>query len=79
MRAMTPTISQPNVPAAGVAQTIRAAGKTGVLAAFETLMAWQARSAERRRMLEMSADALRDAGLTRGDALRAARKPFWRA
>lgn len=37
------------------------------------------RRAQRRELLELDDRLLRDVGLSREDAIRAGRKPFWRA
>lgn len=79
MSTITSTISQPNVSTQAVAKDIQDAGKMGVLAVFKTLMTWQIRYVERRRMLDLSDHALRDMGLSRSDLRRAGQKPFWRA
>ena len=50
----------------------------GFLALVNTLMAWQEREIERRRLADMSDAGLKDIGMSRGEALREARKPFWR-
>ena len=42
------------------------------------LMRWYARIEERRHLLEMSDEILRDAGLSRDQVRREATKPFWR-
>lgn len=40
---------------------------------------WAARHRQRRELRELDERLLRDIGLTRGEALREAAKPFWRA
>ena len=49
------------------------------LAALETLLLWQQRSSERRRLREMDDRLLKDMGLSRADAEREGSLPFWRA
>lgn len=46
--------------------------------AFETLLVWQERAVERRRLFDLDQRMLRDIGLTRAEAEREAAKPFWR-
>jgi uncharacterized protein YjiS (DUF1127 family) len=41
--------------------------------------AWRHRHVTRRQLRELNDCALQDIGLTRSEALREARKPFWRA
>ena len=40
---------------------------------------WRRRSRDRQRLMMMSAQELKDLGITRYDAYYEARKPFWRA
>lgn len=47
---------------------------TGIL---ETLLRWQDLSMQRRRLLELDAYMLKDIGISRADAVREARRPFW--
>jgi uncharacterized protein YjiS (DUF1127 family) len=44
-----------------------------------TIRLWRRRAQESRDLLGMPDRMLRDMGITRSDAWRAARKPFWRA
>jgi uncharacterized protein YjiS (DUF1127 family) len=48
-------------------------------AALRALYVWQDRAAQRRRLAVMDDRMLDDIGVNRGDAMREARKPFWRA
>jgi uncharacterized protein YjiS (DUF1127 family) len=43
------------------------------------MLIWRARASQRRALAELDDRWLRDVGLTRGDAQREVRKPFWRA
>ena len=43
------------------------------------LLVWEQRLKDRDTLEGMSQDRLRDIGLTRGQAMREARKPFWQA
>ncbi len=45
---------------------------------FETVVAWQNRSAERSHLRQLDSRLLADIGMTRADAERESRKPFWR-
>ena len=49
------------------------------LVALETLLVWQERVSERRRLREMDDHMLKDMGLSRADAEREGTVPFWRA
>ncbi len=52
----------------------------GLLARFgATLKTWQDRYAMRAHLAEMPEHLLQDMGISRGDALIEARKPFWQA
>jgi uncharacterized protein YjiS (DUF1127 family) len=44
-----------------------------------TLNRWLERRRQRRALLELSDDLLKDIGASRADAWREATKPFWRA
>ncbi len=44
-----------------------------------TLQAWQERGRQRHHLANLEDFVLQDMGLSRADALREARKPFWRA
>ena len=46
---------------------------------LETLGLWLARQRQRRRLAELTRAELEDIGISRGEALAEARKPFWRA
>ncbi|MGQ0677879.1 MAG: DUF1127 domain-containing protein [Rhodospirillales bacterium] len=45
---------------------------------LDTLLAWQNRATERRRLFELSDHELADMGLDRATAIGEADKPFWR-
>ncbi len=49
-----------------------------VSAGWTTLEMWQDRANQRHRLLEMDDRMLRDVGLSRADAEREGRKPFWK-
>ena len=48
------------------------------LRAIRILAVWIARAQQRRRLAALSDRSLKDIGITRCDALREIRKPFWR-
>lgn len=45
---------------------------------IETLLLWQTRAMQRRRLQELDDRLLRDVGLSRADVEHEAAKPFWR-
>ncbi|MCG6966669.1 MAG: DUF1127 domain-containing protein [Chromatiaceae bacterium] len=47
--------------------------------AVQLIRAWQQRATQRRQLACLSEPQLRDIGISRGEALREAAKPFWRA
>ena len=49
-----------------------------ISSAVDVLHAWRRRARQRRRLMEMPDDALKDIGINRVDAYREFRKPFWR-
>ena len=46
---------------------------------YATMVAWQQRYELRQHLLEMDDRLLDDIGFSRADAIREARKPFWKA
>jgi uncharacterized protein YjiS (DUF1127 family) len=48
-------------------------------AVFGTLLTWQVRANQRRRLAEMEFHRLADMGISPAEAWREAAKPFWRA
>lgn len=50
-----------------------------MVAMFDTLLEWRERGDQRRRLRSLGERTLRDLGLSRSDAEREGRKPFWRA
>lgn len=65
------------VPQAGFGRRWRAQLAQIAVAAFEMLLGWQARAAERTRLASMDDRMLRDIGLSRADIARESAKPFW--
>ncbi|NVJ91122.1 MAG: DUF1127 domain-containing protein [Methylocystaceae bacterium] len=53
--------------------------KTDVLQLLKLLVTWQERSRQRRHMLSLSNETLKDVGLSRADIEGEAQKPFWQA
>lgn len=51
----------------------------GPEAFFALLLCWQARAAERRRLLQLDDRLLSDIGVSHAEARAEAAKPFWRA
>ncbi len=52
---------------------------TAAAKVWRTLLTWQRRANERTRLAEMGDRAYKDMGITRADAWRETRKPFWSA
>ena len=48
-------------------------------AALDVVLVWQERARERQQLSMLDSWMLKDIGLSRADAEREARKPFWRA
>lgn len=59
------------------ADTVLAAMGRALAGIVETLARWQEVSIQRRRLLELDAHMLKDIGISRADAVREARRPFW--
>lgn len=53
--------------------------KADVLQLVKLFIIWQERSRQRRHMLNLSDEALKDVGLSRADIEGEAQKPFWKA
>lgn len=45
----------------------------------EVLQLWHRRKRQRRKLMQMPDDILKDIGISRVDAYQESRKPFWRA
>lgn len=52
--------------------------KGGVASLVQRLVAWHDRARQRRALLQLSDQMLRDIGISRADVLCEAAKPFWR-
>jgi len=52
---------------------------TAAARVWQTLLTWQRRASERTHLAEMDDRAYKDMGITRADAWRETRKPFWSA
>ena len=50
-----------------------------VVAALKVMLVWRERARQRRALTSLDDHLLRDVGLSRAEAVREARKPFWRA
>jgi uncharacterized protein YjiS (DUF1127 family) len=50
-----------------------------MVAIFDTLLEWQSRSEQRRRLRSCGERTLKDLGLSRCDVEAEGRKPFWQA
>ena len=71
-----------HIAASPEAEHVSRRAAVGLARAIRAFFSWCARCydrAEQRRALrELDAEQLRDVGLTRGEALREADKPFWK-
>jgi uncharacterized protein YjiS (DUF1127 family) len=74
MRDTSQTVYRDN---AQTGRTVLAAIGRALAGIFETLVRWQEVSIQRRRLLELDAHMLKDIGISRADAVREARRPFW--
>lgn len=59
-------------------QVSRKSAGRGLVPILEALLAWHDRARQRRTLMELSDDMLRDIGISRAEALGEAQKPFWR-
>ena len=78
INAATPPRPGMSAPAA---TSLRAAARwvLAVLSAvFEILMTWHEKARQRRQLLALSDDMLKDIGISRADANYEGSKPFWR-
>lgn len=76
----TATPPRPGMPApAATSLRIAARSVLAVLSAvFEILMNWHEKARQRRQLLALSDDMLKDIGISRADASYEGSKPFWR-
>jgi uncharacterized protein YjiS (DUF1127 family) len=58
---------------------LRSALRRRLVRIGEALLAWHDRARERRALVELSEDMLRDIGVSRADAYHEAARPFWRS
>ena len=58
---------------------LRSAVRRGLARLGQRLLAWHDRARERRELMELSDDMLRDLGIPRDEARRQAARPFWRS
>ena len=61
-------------------QAVRVSGgrlQLPVVSFFNTLLLWQERASQRRRLAELDGHMLKDLGISRGEAQAEAAKPFW--
>jgi uncharacterized protein YjiS (DUF1127 family) len=58
---------------------LRSAVRRGLARLGQRLLAWHDRARERRDLMELSDDMLRDLGIPRDEARRQAARPFWRS
>lgn len=54
-------------------------GRRWLTRASDVVLSWHERGRQRRQLITLSDDALRDIGITRSEALGEALKPVWRA
>ena len=57
---------------------LRSAVRRGLTRVAEAFLAWHDRARERRALMQLSDDVLRDIGISRAEAQGEAAKPFWR-
>jgi uncharacterized protein YjiS (DUF1127 family) len=74
MRDTSQTVYRDN---AQTGDTVLAAIGRALVGILETLVRWQEVSIQRRRLLELDAHMLKDIGISRADAVREAKRPFW--
>lgn len=76
------TIALNHISVVGSAGRSFAAAVHGVIrvlvSGWMTLELWRERAQQRRRLMELDDRLLRDIGLSRADAEREGRKPFWK-
>lgn len=77
MRDISRTIYRDDGQIGGAASSLVAATRGLLIGMVETLLRWQELSSQRRRLLELDAHMLKDIGISRADAVREAKRPFW--
>lgn len=71
------TTYRDDVQTEGAASSLLAATWGALAGMVEALLRWQELSMQRRRLLELDAHMLKDMGISRADAVREAKRPFW--
>lgn len=77
MRDTSRTTYRDDVQTGGAASSLLAATRRLLIGVVETLLRWQELSMQRRRLLELDVHMLKDIGISRADAVREAKRPFW--
>jgi uncharacterized protein YjiS (DUF1127 family) len=72
------TLQQHRIETLRVVDGIAAWLSRGTRILFETLVTWQRRAQERRRLATLDPRLLRDMGISEAEAAREAAIPFWR-
>ena len=77
MRDTSEAIHRDAVQPRGRAGPLLAAIRKPLAGMVETLLRWQELPVQRRKLLELDARMLKDIGISRADAVREAKRPFW--
>jgi uncharacterized protein YjiS (DUF1127 family) len=77
MRDTSQTVYRDDVQTRSAASGLLAGISGMLVGVVETLLRWQEASIQRRRLLELDAHMLKDIGISRADAVREAKRPFW--
>lgn len=77
MRDINRTVYQDGVQTVGTASSLLTGARGVLVGIVETLLRWQELSVQRRQLLELDAHMLKDIGISRADAVREAKRPFW--
>lgn len=71
-------LRRPSLPVAVLGTDLLTEVERLLIGFYRTLSDWRQRAQQRRQLIELPDDRLRDIGVSRLEAIQEAQKPFWR-